>query len=328
MAMVAAKCTMCGSSIKVDDSQEKGVCEHCGTEFITEKVINVTNITNVDKSTNIYYGETTDAKIKKDLEKAYKTLETAGCDLANLTLSDGELNEELCTNAYTLAKGVTKKDPTNYSAWKCIILAGYISYFAGECAWLVDLEKCETADDIMQKIFKDIATAKKVAPNDEERKLMDILRDNVKINYYQNKLREASTGSNIAKRVSYLEKPEKKEKWHKALVWIGGYIVAMGLLLLINNVAKLNLSFIPKDMTGSNGTITIIMLIVTGLILIGVYIARIYYTKHNDKNITKVEEENRRRFNEKAKEIDDEIASAKTLKDYETLAAKYNIDKI
>ena len=50
MALVAAKCTMCGASIKVDDSQERGICEHCGTEYITEKVIvnYVTNITNVD----------------------------------------------------------------------------------------------------------------------------------------------------------------------------------------------------------------------------------------------------------------------------------------
>ena len=70
MALVAAKCTMCGSSIKVDDSQEKGVCEHCGTEFITEKVIINHNTINIDKSTNIYFGESTDAKVKKDLEKS------------------------------------------------------------------------------------------------------------------------------------------------------------------------------------------------------------------------------------------------------------------
>ena len=71
MALVAAKCTMCGASIKVDDSQERGICEHCGTEFITEKVIvnYVTNITNVDKSTNIFIGTT------KTLQKYAEELE-------------------------------------------------------------------------------------------------------------------------------------------------------------------------------------------------------------------------------------------------------------
>ena len=46
MAFVAAKCTQCGASIEVDDSKEAGICSHCGTAFITEKVINNYNITN------------------------------------------------------------------------------------------------------------------------------------------------------------------------------------------------------------------------------------------------------------------------------------------
>lgn len=40
MGFIAAKCTQCGASIKVDDTKESGVCEYCGTEFITEKIIN------------------------------------------------------------------------------------------------------------------------------------------------------------------------------------------------------------------------------------------------------------------------------------------------
>ena len=48
--MVAAKCTQCGANITVDDTKETGICEFCGTAFITEKVVNnynnVTNITN------------------------------------------------------------------------------------------------------------------------------------------------------------------------------------------------------------------------------------------------------------------------------------------
>ncbi len=38
--MIAAKCTQCGANIQVDDTKEAGICESCGTAFITQKVIN------------------------------------------------------------------------------------------------------------------------------------------------------------------------------------------------------------------------------------------------------------------------------------------------
>ena len=40
MALVPAICTQCGAQIEVDDTHEAGVCNHCGTAFITEKAIN------------------------------------------------------------------------------------------------------------------------------------------------------------------------------------------------------------------------------------------------------------------------------------------------
>lgn len=40
MRFVAAKCTQCGANIKVDDSKDAGICEHCGTAFVTEKAVN------------------------------------------------------------------------------------------------------------------------------------------------------------------------------------------------------------------------------------------------------------------------------------------------
>lgn len=40
MPLVAARCTQCGAKIKIDDSKETGICEFCGTKFITEKAIN------------------------------------------------------------------------------------------------------------------------------------------------------------------------------------------------------------------------------------------------------------------------------------------------
>ena len=46
MAMIPAKCTNCGANIQVDESKEAGICEACGTAFITEKAINNYNTIN------------------------------------------------------------------------------------------------------------------------------------------------------------------------------------------------------------------------------------------------------------------------------------------
>lgn len=46
MALIPAICTQCGAQIKVDDQKEAGICEYCGTAFITEKAINNYNVTN------------------------------------------------------------------------------------------------------------------------------------------------------------------------------------------------------------------------------------------------------------------------------------------
>ena len=51
MALVAAKCTQCGSNLKVEDGQDAAICPFCHTPFITEKAINnynTTNVTNID----------------------------------------------------------------------------------------------------------------------------------------------------------------------------------------------------------------------------------------------------------------------------------------
>lgn len=44
MGFVPARCTQCGAEIKVDDTKDAGICEYCGTAFVTEKAINyITN---------------------------------------------------------------------------------------------------------------------------------------------------------------------------------------------------------------------------------------------------------------------------------------------
>lgn len=54
MNLVPGICTQCGSNLEVDPSKEAAVCSFCGTPFITEKVINNYNTTNVTNNvTNI-----------------------------------------------------------------------------------------------------------------------------------------------------------------------------------------------------------------------------------------------------------------------------------
>lgn len=51
MALVAAKCPQCSGGIKVNTASRTANCPYCGTEFITENVINnysITNNTNID----------------------------------------------------------------------------------------------------------------------------------------------------------------------------------------------------------------------------------------------------------------------------------------
>lgn len=47
MPLVACNCTNCGAQLEVDDSNEKAVCQFCGTPFIVEKAINYYKTVNV-----------------------------------------------------------------------------------------------------------------------------------------------------------------------------------------------------------------------------------------------------------------------------------------
>ncbi|MBR4800778.1 MAG: hypothetical protein IK048_03835 [Clostridia bacterium] len=71
MGIVAAKCPSCGANLNVDDTKDAGICESCGTAFITEKAINnyIThnhNTTNVANQTNIYLDENLFEKEKRE----------------------------------------------------------------------------------------------------------------------------------------------------------------------------------------------------------------------------------------------------------------------
>ena len=58
MGLVAARCTQCGAEIQVDDTRESGYCKYCGTQFITEKVINNYNTYITNNEIHNYAGAT------------------------------------------------------------------------------------------------------------------------------------------------------------------------------------------------------------------------------------------------------------------------------
>lgn len=41
MPLVDAKCTNCGAPLKLDNTKDAAICEHCGSAFIVEKAINI-----------------------------------------------------------------------------------------------------------------------------------------------------------------------------------------------------------------------------------------------------------------------------------------------
>ena len=52
MAFIPAKCSQCGAEINVDNTLEYGYCSHCGTKYITEKIIKNESIY-IENQTNI-----------------------------------------------------------------------------------------------------------------------------------------------------------------------------------------------------------------------------------------------------------------------------------
>jgi len=88
MALVAAKCTECGAAIKVEDTKDAGICNFCGTAFITQKVINehhthvtkhvTKNVFGVDGKSAENFCEDGEVFLKlKDWEKAENAFEQA-----------------------------------------------------------------------------------------------------------------------------------------------------------------------------------------------------------------------------------------------------------
>lgn len=97
MSIVAAKCTQCGADIKIDDTKEAGICEFCGSAFITQKAI-----TNYNTYNNFNGATINIAGVS--LENLLKT--------ANDCIDLGEYDK-----AYEKFERVLEQDPYNSDAY-------------------------------------------------------------------------------------------------------------------------------------------------------------------------------------------------------------------
>lgn len=97
MALVAAVCPNCGGKINVDDTKENGVCESCGTSFITEKVIHQ-NVTN-----NNFAGATVNMSLSVDSQKQFANAMQMAMDAYNAD------NKEECNSFCNQALSVDPK---------------------------------------------------------------------------------------------------------------------------------------------------------------------------------------------------------------------------
>lgn len=52
MNIVTAKCTNCGATLKINSETNEGVCQYCGTPFVTQEAINYFNTTIINNTTN------------------------------------------------------------------------------------------------------------------------------------------------------------------------------------------------------------------------------------------------------------------------------------
>ena len=138
MALVAAKCTQCGAAIEVDESKEAGICPHCGTAFITEKVINnyniVNNVTNNIQTAIFKTGDDVEDYIRKfnayvKIEEYFKLREL--CDEMSKKFPDSAFTYILRASCDIYNARTTSLNPTFAEKFNRPITEGsYLKLFA------------------------------------------------------------------------------------------------------------------------------------------------------------------------------------------------------
>ncbi len=107
MAMIPAKCTQCGANISVDDTKEAGICENCGTAFITEKAINNYIVTN-----------------NYNIENAQ--INIGGIDIeGKIAAAEKLINNGLVAEGRQMLIKITEDCPEDYRAWFLVAKYAY-----------------------------------------------------------------------------------------------------------------------------------------------------------------------------------------------------------
>lgn len=126
MGLVAAKCTQCGANIEVDASKEAGICQYCGTAYVTEKAINNYNIVNNNyiNAENINMGTESAEQL---FESGVKAIEAGKYSFAN-----------------DFFKRIEQNYPSNYRA-----MWGYVLCITGN---LDPYKYVHYGDDFLRKV--------------------------------------------------------------------------------------------------------------------------------------------------------------------------------
>ena len=86
MNMVNGKCPNCGASITLDKDKDAGICEYCGTAFVTEKAV-INYGTYINKQENNTYHKKQDNEYSVELKK--------------LEMEKEKRNDKFCDDEFT-----------------------------------------------------------------------------------------------------------------------------------------------------------------------------------------------------------------------------------
>jgi len=133
MAFVSAICTQCGGNITVDSTKEAGICEFCGTAFITEKAISNYNIFILGGDINNYLEIAANAIEAGNAQEAY--------DYANKAL---EIKPDTHQAWFLKMKSIALLSKTNHTKADEMVLCG---------SKAIEYAPADMKDDISRKVY-------------------------------------------------------------------------------------------------------------------------------------------------------------------------------
>lgn len=143
MGLMAAKCPNCGADITIDKDKDAGICPHCGTAFVTEKVISNYNIhNNIQEQNNIYYNSNeteTDKENKKVLLRKlfiemrdYNNMRSTAVDILKF-----DVNDELARLVYDCDFRVINLNGYSFGVFNERPLLQYFKANCGKIDWIL-----------------------------------------------------------------------------------------------------------------------------------------------------------------------------------------------